>query len=159
VRAGAKNQGFMVVECAHSCRTCHMRDPAVRCKRNASEPQMLQPSQMGAMFKRLQAGELGAEYGPVTVHSTDPWVVTFDHFLSPEEADAIVALVDESEYKRSSNVGGVTETGRFKQQLDESRTSLNTWCDDKCSEAAVVVELHERVEAITGIPPANAEYM
>lgn len=159
VPAGEANPGYMIIECAKACRTCHLRDPKVRCKRNASEPQMLPPHAMGAMFRALEGGSLGAEYGPVRALSRSPWVVTLDNFLTHAEADAVLALVEEAAYERSANVGAMTELGRFTMSRDESRTSLNAWCNSSCAQAAVMREISRRVEAITGIPEANAEYM
>lgn len=160
-RAGEceSNPGYMIVECAHSCRTCHLRDPKVRCKRDPKEPQRLRPYRMGEIFRAVQAGKYDAQYGPVAVHSTSPWVVTFDHFLTEAECDEIVALMPPSKYERSSNVGGMTENGRFKASFDSTRTSENAWCDGACANASVMIEVARRVEDITGIPMPNAEYM
>lgn len=149
----------MIVECAKACRTCHLRDPKVRCQRNESEPQMLLPHAMGALFRAVDEGSLGAEWGPVTVLSRSPWIATFDNFLTSAEADALVALIPPASYARSSNVGGMDELGRFKQSLDSSRTSLNAWCEKECAQSAIMQEITRRVETLTGIPEANAEYM
>ena len=89
----ASNPGYMIVECARSCASCHMRDPKVRCKRNPSE----QPALAGgpadgitALFERATA-ERWEGLQP-RVLSRDPWVVVYDAFLSAEEASGIRKL-------------------------------------------------------------------
>ena len=107
------NKGFMILECSSSCATCLMRDPKVRCQRDESEQPAISGvagDSINALFERATS-EAWSAYSP-TVHSRDPWVVTYEDFLSSEEADGLLAAFAELQLERSSNVGGMDEKGR-----------------------------------------------
>ena len=64
-----------------------------RCQRDASFPGQLPAAtagSTGAMFERSLAKAAEKGYA-ATVLSRDPWVVTYDHFLSADEASAIIS--------------------------------------------------------------------
>ena len=46
-------------------------------------------------------------YG-ISVLSTSPWIVTFDNFLTDEEADALIST-NEGNWERSTDTGSVNE--------------------------------------------------
>ena len=86
------NPGFMIVECAHSCHTCHLRDPKVRCVRNPSEQPALRGADHGDGIKAVMewaTSEAWASYSP-TVLSRDPWVVQYEDFLSDDEVQGLL---------------------------------------------------------------------
>jgi hypothetical protein len=86
---------------------------------------------MEAMFQRIQNNELpnNLHYN-YTVHSTSPWVVTIDNFLTDKEVDALVATV--KKWERSTDVGSTNEIGETGRILSSGRTSSNSWCDHDC---------------------------
>ena len=101
------NPGFMIVECAKSCRTCHLRDPKVRCVRDPTEVPALRGAAAGdgiAAAMEWATSDTWAAYSP-TVLSRDPWVVQFEDFLSADEVQALLEAGSGKAYERSSNVG------------------------------------------------------
>lgn len=143
---------WMVVNCPVSCNSCHLRDPKIRCRREAlnmdTEP-IYRPGtllvviylcvqsngkivgDMEAMFRRIQNKELPShlQYN-FTVHSTSPWVVTFEDFLTDKEVNALIKTV--KKWERSTDVGSSNEIGETGRILSTGRTSSNSWCDSEC---------------------------
>lgn len=160
--------GWMVMMCAKSCDSCHLRDPATRCARQALNM---------AQQPTLRAGDLDAAFvGAVlahnaTVHSgprvaypdlvpddalDGPWVVTFDDFLSRDEADDIIASV-EARFSRSTDQGNVDEFGEQQKVVSQGRTSENAWCVGKCESISSTRAVIARIQNVTGVPEANYE--
>ena len=122
-----RNPGWMIVNCPISCNACHLRDPKVRCARenlNISLAPAYAPGEMDDMFSHIEEN-YGSRYG-VTVHSTDPWVVTFDNFVSDQEAEALISTVHNN-WERSTDTGAVNEFGETGRVLSKTRTSSNAW--------------------------------
>jgi prolyl 4-hydroxylase len=126
--------------------------------------------------ERRQLAESGMTEYTITVHSrpsdspvtevdvkTDkklpPWVITFDNFLTEEECDAMIEHGHKEGYKRSEDVGKQRFDGSVDSVKSKGRTSENAWCGSRsgCREADVPKRLHDRIAAITGIPPENSE--
>ena len=59
-----KNPGWMIMNCPASCKSCDLRDPKLRCPRNAlnisTEP-IYYPGDMNAMFENIEI-EFGNDY-------------------------------------------------------------------------------------------------
>jgi len=97
------------------------------------------------------------KYNP-TVHSRDPWVVTFDNFVTDEEVDALLKT-NEGMFERSSDAGRVLPDGSFERVTSQSRTSSNAWCNhDKCMSNTLVQQLERRIANITQFPVVNQEF-
>lgn len=155
------NPIFMIIECAYSCATCHMRDPKVRCMRGPAEtPPVLAGGPedgINELFKRA-ISERWDVYEP-TILSREPWVVQYENFLSLDEVDALQAAYDGLEFSVSSNVGGMDDKGRFKKSMDQSRTSTNAWCDGACAHLDAVRRVQWRIGNLTGVDEAQSEYL
>jgi prolyl 4-hydroxylase len=91
--------------------------------------------------------------------SEDPWVLTFDNFLTDEECDHLIQLGYKFGYKRSRDVGKETVDGSFDNKESTSRTSENAWCSDKegCRSDPIVQRILDRLKTATGIPTENYE--
>ena len=76
------NQAFMKLRCAASCNSCDWLDYKKRCPMPENRTEAVPPGQMTKTFERALA-----DFGHLepTVHSRDPWVVSFDKFLTEEE--------------------------------------------------------------------------
>eukprot|EP00596_Hydrurales_sp_CCMP1899_P005889 CAMPEP_0119049508 /NCGR_PEP_ID=MMETSP1177-20130426/65056_1 /TAXON_ID=2985 /ORGANISM="Ochromonas sp, Strain CCMP1899" /LENGTH=228 /DNA_ID=CAMNT_0007026839 /DNA_START=506 /DNA_END=1192 /DNA_ORIENTATION=+ len=94
-------------------------------------------------------------YG-VTIHSEDPWVVTFDHFLTDSEVHALIAT-NEHSWERSTDTGSANEYGETGRVLSTGRTSSNSWCRDKCTNHPEVRRVMDKIEEVTGVPKAHSE--
>jgi hypothetical protein len=93
-----------------SCSACHLRDPKLRCPRealNMSNVPSYQPGDMNKMFSSI-VERFGSVYD-INVLSTDPWVVTFDNFLTDSEAKALISTVDT--WERSTDTGTTNDFG------------------------------------------------
>lgn len=105
---------------------------------------------LSAMFTRA-AGMV--ELGP-TIRSSPhmdppgPWVMTFDNFVTEEEADAFLSTTD---HHFSRSLAG--------DMVSPVRTSQQAWCQvDPCVNNPLVNRVHERVVNVTGVPKPNAEF-
>jgi len=152
-----KNPGWMIVNCPASCNACHLRDPKIRCNRanlNISTDPIFAPGEMSAMFRNIEA-EFGDRYG-VTVVSNDPWVVTFDNFLTDDEVNALITTAA-GHWERSTDSGQVNEFGETGRTLSTGRTSSNAWCRQECLSNPHVQTAIRKIEEITRVPSANYE--
>jgi len=142
-RAGMRN------ECAWTCVSCSTVD-SPKCTRDPAAAPAGGVGRVEAMFERI-AGMGAVEGSPrskVHVLSTSPWVVTIDDFLSEQEADALLAAGG-ANWSRSLAGDGV----------QQARTSSTSWCRETCLDDSSVQAVQLRVEALTGVPVQNAEYM
>lgn len=110
-----KNPGFMKIECAKTCKSCGWEDTA------CTDRSHLQPAKRnGDIHSTFEnALELGKEFGP-RVHSRPPdgpWIITFDNFVSDDEADAFISTTDHH-FQRS--LAG--------DMVSPVRTSQQAWC-------------------------------
>ena len=111
------------------------------------------PGGMYRMFNEL-IQKYDEMYG-VEVLSTDPWVVTLDHFLTDAEAEALIAT--QKKWERSTDSGKMNEYGEVGRVLSTGRTSSNSWCRSECEENEHVQSLTRKIEQVVGIPSANYE--
>jgi len=151
-----KNPGWMIVNCPFSCQACHLRDAKVRCPRktlNISESPIYAPGDMHAMFSRLK-DEFDERYN-VTIHSTSPWVVTFENFMTPAETSAIIRVVDK--WERSTDTGQSNQFGETGRVLSQGRTSTNAWCRERCEADPHVQNVMKKIEEVTRVPSDNYE--
>jgi prolyl 4-hydroxylase len=85
------------------------------------------------------------------------WLVSFENFTSPEEAEHMIQLAADQGYERSADVGEELPDGSFADDINSGRTSENAWCDDDCFEDPVAQSIMRRIEHITGINMDNQE--
>lgn len=78
----------------------------------STEPVYL-PGDMERMFARIEK-EFSAQFN-VTVLSRSPWVVTFDNFMTKEEADAIIST--QTKWERSTDTGTMNAFGETVLEL------------------------------------------
>jgi prolyl 4-hydroxylase len=94
-------------------------------------------------------------YGSVTVHSTSPWLVTFDDFMTDDEANAIISVVDN--WERSTDTGQMNEHGVESRIISSGRTSSNAWCRERCESHPLVQSVISKIEQVTQVPYENYE--
>ena len=87
-----------------------------------------------------------------------PWVLTLDNFVSPEEAEEMIALGAAIGYERSTDVGEIESNGAFERVVSETRTSTNAWCTtDECNDNAAATAIYDRIQNLTQISPDKSE--
>ncbi len=149
------NPAFMKLRCAASCDTCDMLDYSKRCPILANRTPAVAPGDMGETFERALAEFTELE---PSVLSRDPWVLSFERFLSPDEVDTLRAH-GEDRYVRSTASGG-RKDDEFIPLTSEIRTSWTTWCDNStCLDDPLVKRVHERVADVTRVPIENFEFL
>ena len=80
------------------------------------------------------------------VEKDGPWVVSLSNFVKLEEADRIVEIGKQQGYERSADVGKEKPDGSHESLVSESRTSHNTWCQEKsCVDDPLVSPIAERI--------------
>ena len=98
----------MFVNCLISCDAAHLRDAKVRFKELHlifSRRQFIGPGDMGRTFAKIAAE---FSHNGTNVLSTSPWIVTFENFLTNEEAGALICI-NEGNWERSTVIGDVNE--------------------------------------------------
>lgn len=151
-----QNPGWMIINCPVSCNACHMRDPKIRCAREALnmtlEP-VYRPGDMSRMFESIV--ERFQDRYDITVLSTDPHIIIFDNFLTHDEAKAIISTV--KKWERSTDTGSANEFGEVGRVLSSGRTSSNAWCTAECESHPDVQSALRKIEEVTGVPRNNYE--
>lgn len=89
----------------------------------------------------------------------EPWVVIVDDFLTDHECDTLIELGGVQGYLQSKDVGEKKFDGTYGAHLSSGRTSTNAWCQEACFENNITQRVIAKIEALTGIPDANAEYL
>ena len=142
-----RNPGWMIVNCPKSCDACELRDPKIRCDRgrlNISTSPIYAPGEMHSMFSSIP--EKWAQYG-VEILSTEPYVVTFDNFLTDEESDALIET-NKGNWERSTDTGQVNAFGETGRVLSVGRTSSNAWCRHNCLSNPHVQNVMKKIEEV-----------
>lgn len=158
----------MKVNCAPACLSCEHLKFETRCpiEEGYLEQGIWGPGDLDKMFQRIVD-----QYDNVTVmsrpgmrletyaHENPPWVVVVDNFLTDEECQVLIDMGAERGYERSKDVGSRKFDGTYNSVESEGRTSSNTWCVDECYENKTAKQVLEKLENLTGIPDANAEFL
>lgn len=139
------NSAFMLDTCSYSCGVCHVNfKPG--CRRDATEPPMAVPGTIDATFRR--ALDVFEHTRPRVLHR-DPWIVEFQEFLKPWEADKLLEKAGH-DFERSLAGDGVTPV----------RTSSTSWCNvQHCLEDPLVQTVRARIANLTRVPWKNAEHL
>lgn len=152
-----RNPGWMVINCPNSCNSCELLDHKVRCDRNRlniSSDHVYGPGDMHSMFSSIKS-KYDDRYG-VNILSEDPWVVTFDNFLTETEISELIRSVNDN-WERSTDTGQQNEFGETGRILSDSRTSNNAWCRQECDQNEYVQDIVRKIEEVTRVPSANFE--
>ena len=124
-----------------------------------------QPGDLDKLFVSWATDAKFAKFDPM-VHSSPggkyggadgPWIITFDSFMTSDEADAIWKGGEISGFDRSTDQGRVNEAGEMEKVVSKTRTSSNAWCNDKCEALPGVRSVTDKIEEATGIPRVNYE--
>lgn len=154
-----KNPGWMIINCPQSCASCHLLDPKVRCDRNflnISSETIYAKGEMQQMFANLET-EFSSRYH-IRYLSYDPYVISFDNFVTDEEITAILNSVEDN-WERSTDTGSENEFGETGRIISQSRTSANAWCREACANNELVQNVVRKIEEVTKIPSGHYESM
>jgi hypothetical protein len=153
------NPEFMMANCCFSCSP----DPDDPCAIDPSKRPDVHKGDITKIFERAIA-----EYPqyPATVHSRDPWLVTFDNILDDEECKGIIEAVGgkHGEYIKPSTTAKPVRQPNGQVVLtdvpDQIRTSHNAWCQHRgCYNHPVHKRVIKRMMELVGLPQNNAEHM
>ena len=147
----------MIINCPLGCHACHLRDSKVRCSReslNTTNSLALTPGRLNQIFERIALNE-NNQFGKVNILSRDPWVITFDDFLTPQETDAMIKVV--TYWERSTDTGTTNKYGETGRVLSQGRTSSNSWCRADCEANPFVQAVTERIKYTTTVETPNYE--
>jgi len=147
------NPAYMKVKCASTCGTCDMLDWRKRCPVDPEAKPAVPPGAMQETFERALSNF--PQYSPQLL-SSDPYVVTFEDFISDDEVEALLRH-SEGRFVRSTASGGRNaDADEFIPLTSEIRTSWTTWCDTAaCLADPHVVALSRRMAELTRMPSTN----
>jgi prolyl 4-hydroxylase len=171
------NQEYMHKNCAPACQVCHLLDVRLRCPILPGNEPVFKPGDLNALFenivdnadgkgeyvkynpKALSRPKLKRDGTPAGGDAIDgPWIVSFENFISDEEADALIAAGAKRGYERSADVGIELPDGTHEDEVNDGRTSENAWCDkDICESNPVIMPVIERIATVTGTHRDNHE--
>ena len=153
-KQGCYTKPNMREECAWTCLACDLTQ-APACARDAGETPAAVQGSVNAMFTKVAADPRATVHHAPAAYSADgadgPWVVTIDDFLSEEEAKGVLSA--------GSRAGTGWQRSLAGDGVQTARTSSTSWCRGKCLEDGTMKAVQARVEALTGVPQRNCEYM
>ena len=140
-----KNDAFMASDCTFSCGFCGV-SYAPQCRRDARMKPAAIPGTIDATFER--AIRAFPQYG-ATLLKRDPWILHFEHFLSPKEVDKLLPKAGHN-FERSLAGDGVTPV----------RTSATSWCNVAyCLDDPFLQQVRSRIANVTRVPWEYAEHL
>lgn len=103
------------------------------------EDNLLDHGDLDRMFRNIANNKKWKQ--GIKVHSQDPWVITIDNFMPEEETQRFIDYGKKhSEFRRSTDVGGINKDGSTENLISDHRTSSNTWCDNEVSKIPVLLK-------------------
>lgn len=173
------NPKYMQTNCAPACESCDLLDVSHRCPIKPENKCIWEPGHLNTLMETIVDDADGSgdyqRYNPKAlsrpkrkrdgttvpgVEEDGPWVVLLEGFVTEEEADRLVEIGKRQGYERSADVGKEKPDGSHDSLVSESRTSHNTWCQEKsCFEDPLVVPVIERVANVTKTEVTNSEYL
>jgi len=171
-RGCEQSPGWMTVHCCESCdpyiNSRELIDPKKRCSRerlNTTHTRAWEAGSLDALMRTWVTDPAYAQYTPTVWSSpggehggiNGPWVMTFDTFLTDEEADALIEGGRREGFQRSTDQGKLNDVGEREKVVSKTRTSANAWCMKKCTSMPLVQGVTKKIEDITGIPEGNYE--
>lgn len=153
------NPQYMLLSCSQSCGSCFLRDVEHRCALDPSaKPAVSEAGQINGMFAEAESGARWRDLSPV-VHSRDPWLITFENFMSSAEVDEYLDIPAlPAQWERAVDAGRMRPDGTFEPIVSSGRTNDFFWCVGPCWERNITLKIAERIAAITRVPVENGEY-
>jgi len=167
-----KNPNYMLTTCSEACTGCkptraELKDRKRgkkkkgknRCKRDKGDKPLIKKGELNKIFERIVSDPEINEMYNVTTLSTDPFIITIDGVVIPEESAGIIESVS-GKFEGSSGTGAIMEDGTFAKEVTSYRTSRNAWChEEPCRSLAVSMNVEDKIAALTGVPRENQEYL
>ena len=119
------------------------------CPSGSREPSVHKDA-INKLFTRVTTLSKFKKYTPV-IHNSDPWVVTFDTFLTDEEADMVIQM-SQGHFSPSALAGA--------EQINQNyRRSESFGCDhhNKCIEHESIKPIIDRMHEVTDINMKHTE--
>ena len=171
------NPGYMEINCAPTCYTCHKLLFENRCPipDNIEETNVWHAGDLNRMFDNIISNPYYTQqYGPIDVilrpgmkpptaknynYDDSPWVVVIDNFISPDECESLIELGAKRGYEISKDVGARKFDGTYDSKQSSGRTSTNAWCVEECYNHTTTQQVIAKIENLTGIPDSNSEHL
>lgn len=154
---------WMVQFCSPVCHTCHLLHYETRCPVDKST-NVWKAGDLDSMFRRIVEDELYETHiwsQPSESPEEDgPWIITIDNFLTDHEAQVLIQHGTDLGYEASVLASSIDEeTGESldDETIDDTRTSKNTWCSQRCQDDPVVKGVWQKLTDLTGLPQENSE--
>ena len=172
------NPKYMQTNCAPACETCDLLDISHRCPIEPGNECIWNPGDLNKLMETIVDNADGkgeyAKYNPIAlsrpkfksdgtpsgVEKDGPWVISLSNFVTDEEADRLVEIGRQQGYQRSADVGKEKPDGSHESSVSDSRTSHNTWCQEKsCYGDPLVAPVIDRIANVTKTKVENSEYL
>mmetsp|Transcript_9011 Transcript_9011/g.25326 ORF Transcript_9011/g.25326 Transcript_9011/m.25326 type:complete len:415 (+) Transcript_9011:91-1335(+) len=151
---------MMRTKCAPACRSCHLLSRETQCQyhhhRSARHLDALRPGDLNELFGWMErSSKLEQLYGSRTVHSKDPYVVSFDNFLTPDECERLIHHGHtlrkgfRSSTVRGHGDGRRDESFSAPRVADQNRTSSTNWINHEALADPVVAGIQRKLEDVT----------
>jgi prolyl 4-hydroxylase len=118
----------MKMDCAPVCYSCDYLPVESRCPIDPNAPHVFGAGDLGLMFDKLTKEPYLSEYSvEILSKPPGPWVIQMDNILSKDEAEKMIDLAFSEGFERSADVGKLKADGSFVPNVNDKRTSTNTW--------------------------------
>ena len=171
-----RNPAVMMGTCGPACHSCDAIDFDSRCPKEGmgDEPVLKEAGDLNRLFERIvdQDENEFSKLAPVVIQrpyksgetrertwNLGPWMLSFEKFLTDEEADRLVEVTSSDKgFGRSEEVTKkINPDGTYERKTSSYRSSSNTWCGTDCEDDPTVRGIIERISNVTGIATVNSE--
>jgi prolyl 4-hydroxylase len=181
-----RNPEYMRSHCAPACQCCDQFYFEKRCPSNDTEwkqHDIWQPGDLDNFFLQLATNDTliekyhavihrhPAKYGMHIIGENEaeieaatslanlgaPWIITVPNFLSAHECTSLIELGTKQGRERAEETGKVRRDGWVETRIEEILTSTTAFCVKECFKNETAQSLVYKMEALLGIPNANAE--
>jgi len=143
----AINEAYMIQSCGFSCRTCFLNASAA-CRRASTVAPAAVAGTIDETMEALINGPMAAR-----VLHRDPWLLSFENFLTADEADHLVTVAGH-DFQQSRFLGDEKANGTLP------RTSTTSWCNvPSCMGDTGFQQIRQRISDLVRVPWQNSEHL
>jgi len=153
----SRGKGWAMVQCAKTCKSCHLLSSEVRCNKTAlamNTTNGMTPGFADATKRRIM---LNFKNLKPKVIEEKPLLMHFENFIPIEDVNALLEYAHHAGLKRSTGQGKIDKNGVQEQSVIWDRTSSNAWCMGDCKELPAMKRLVRKISVIVGLGDVHFE--
>lgn len=154
----ARGKGWSMVQCAQTCKSCHLLSSEVRCNKTAlgiGSMDGMTPGFADATKRRIM---FNFKHLKPKIIEEEPLLMHFEEFMPIEDVEELLEYAsNKAGLKRSTGQGSIDKNGVQEQSIIAGRTSKNAWCIGECQQLPAMKRMVRQITNMVGLPPTHFE--